>query len=348
MGRYLRQHPGFFENLQKVHEKVFWLIRVVFPKKYLKYLKEYRLSNIASMIRNGKAESRICNEDFHNRLVVITGATSGIGKCTAAKYASHGANLLCINRNETKSRALSEEIQSDYGVTCEYKIADFSRLEDVHRVGRKLMEMDTPIDVLIHNAGLYNTTRKITGDGIEMIFAVDYLSSFILNYMLMDKLRSQNDVRILYVNSEAHRFAVLGLRLDDLNWTKRIYTGLRSYGSAKMAQLLSMIVFNDLLATSHVTINALHPGAVKSNSGRNNGPIYKWLKQHFLEKNLKSTEISADALYYLGVSKEVDGVSGKFFSLTTVEEPAPPALDRQTANELWEISLELGELRGKE
>lgn len=129
------------------------------------------------------------------------------------------------------------------------------------------------------------------------------------------------------------------MRLDDLNWEKRRYSGLKSYGSAKAAQLLSMIVFNDLFRNTGVTINTVHPSAVKTDTGRDNGPVYRWFKQKYLDKRLRSPEISAEALYYLGVSKEVEAVSGKFFSLTTEEIPAPPVLDREVALELWDLSL---------
>jgi retinol dehydrogenase-13 len=115
---------------------------------------------------------------------------------------------------------------------------------------------------------------------------------------------------------------------------------------AKLAQLLSMIVFDEYFQKTGVTINAMHPGAVKTDTGQENGPVYRWFKRNFIDKSLKSPEISAEALYYLGVSKEIETVSGKFFNLTTLEEPAPPALDKELAFELWEKSLELGRLHG--
>ena len=175
---------------------------------------------------------------------------------------------------------------------------------------------------------------------------IQHLASFILNLILMDKLKAQASARIILVNSEGHRFAAWGLRLDDLNWEKRRYSGLKSYGSAKLAQLLSMMVFNEHFQNTGISINAMHPGAVKTDTGQENGPVYRWFKKNFLDKSLRSPEISAEALYYLGVSKEIEAVSGKFFNLTTEEEPAPPALDKKAAYELWEKSLELGGLKG--
>ena len=312
-----------------------------------RYFKEYNWSNIAAMIRNSKAMPNTCKEDFHGHKVIITGSTSGIGYFTARRYASGGANLLCVNRNEEKSEAVCKEIQADFAVACDYKIADLSRMEDVHRIGQELVKLDDPIDVLIHNAGIYLTKKELTVDGFETVFFVNYLSSFILNYLLMNKLKSQDSARILLVNSEGYRFAAWGLKLDDLNWEKRHYTGLRSYGSAKLAQLLSMMVFDEFFKHSGVTINAVHPGAVKTHSGQENGPVYKWFRQKVIDKNVSSPEISAEALYFLGVSKKLEGHSGKFFNLTTEEEPAPPALDKEAAKELWEMSLRLGGFHGK-
>jgi len=308
---------------------------------FRKYFGEYRWSNIFAMIKNGRSEPDICHEEFKNKLVVITGATSGIGYHTARKYAAHGANLLCINRNPQKSEALKNEIEREFGVTCDYKIADLSKLTDIFQVSQELSGLTQPIDVLIHNAGIYLTKRAVTPDGLEMVFVVHYLSSFIMNYVLKEKLRAQPKARIIMVGSEAHRFAAWGLKLDDLNWEKRRYSGLKSYGSAKMAQLLSMIVFNDYFRNTGVTINTMHPGAVKTDTGQENGPVYKWFKRNFLDRSLKSPEISAEALYYLGVSKELETVSGKFFSLTTPEEPAPPALDREAACELWDVTIKM-------
>jgi NAD(P)-dependent dehydrogenase (short-subunit alcohol dehydrogenase family) len=316
-------------------------------KKKSQYIKEYNVPDILAMIRNNRLDPKVCSEDLSNRLVVISGATSGIGYFTARKYASHGANLLCINRNLLKSEALKSEIESEYGVKCDYKIADLSDLQEVHLLAEELRSIITPIDILIHNAGVYLTRRELTSDGIEKVFMVQYLSSFIINYILLDKLKSQNRARIIMVNSEGHRFAAWGLRFNDLDWTKRRYSGLKSYGSAKLAQLLSMIVFEELFKDSGVTINSMHPGAVKTETGQENGRLYRWFKKNFIDKTLRSSDISAEAIYYLGASEEIAGVSGKFFNLTKEEVPAPPALDRGAAYELWKISIKYAGLQDK-
>ncbi len=314
-------------------------------KKFAKYFKEYQWSNISAMIRNSRLDPKICRDDFKSRLVVITGATSGIGYLTARKYASHGADLLCINRNLEKSEALKHEIESEFAVRCDYKISDLSNLKDTERVAGELSRLERSIDVLIHNAGIYLTRRELTAEGFDKVFVVHHLSSFMINVLLSEKLKSQGKARIILVNSEGHRFAAWGLRTDDLNWEKRRYSGLKSYGSAKLAQLLSMLVLADYYQPSGVTINAMHPGAVRSDTGRENGAVYRWVKKNLFDKTLRPTEISAEAIYYLGASDDMEGVNGKFFNLTTEEDPAPPAIDKEAAYEIWAKSIEMTGVR---
>ncbi len=312
--------------------------------KFRKYFKEYRVSNVMAMIKNNARKPLICSDDCSGKLVVITGATSGIGHAAARKFASKGAGLICVNRDKERSEILKHEIESEFKVSCDYIHADLSVMADTHEAARKLLEIERPIDIIIHNAGVYLTKRQITADGIERVFMVNYLSSFIINHILKDKIRSQEKCRIIMVNSEGHRFAAWGMRFDDLDWSKRHYSGLKSYGAAKLAELLAMIKFDEHFRGSGATINAMHPGAVKSSTGQDNGPLYKWLKKNFLDRSLNPVSIAAEALYYLGVSADAETISGKYFNLTTLEEPAPPALDEENADILWNISLRMGKL----
>lgn len=320
---------------------------MIVKRGFRTYFNSYRASDMLAMMRNNKSEPLQCSSDLQGQLVVITGATSGIGLETAREYARHGAKLLCINRNAEKSRALCDELRTAFGIECSDMVADLSRLRDMHRVGRDLAGLSEPIHVLIHNAGTYLTRRVETEDGLETVFAVNHLSSFVITYLLREKLLSQQGGRVIVVSSEAHRFAPWGLQLDDLNWTHRRYSGLGSYGSAKLAQLLAMVRFNELFEGSAVTINAVHPGAVRTESGKDNGAFYKWFKTRIIERNFRSARISADALYYAGVADALSTTSGKFFNLTTMENPAPPALDREAAADLWTTSLKLSGLEAE-
>ena len=109
-----------------------------------------------------------------------------------------------------------------------------------------------------------------------------------------------------------------------------------------MAQLLSMIKLNEYFSGTRVTVNAMHPGNIKTNSGQNNSKIYKYFKRIIVDRTARDAEIAANALYYLGVSPKMDNTSSKFFNLTTEEVPAPPALDKEEAERLWDLSLAIG------
>ncbi len=310
-----------------------------------KYWGQYRWANVWAMIKNSSYPPERHTGDCRGKLVVITGATSGIGYHTARKYAAMGATLLTINRNAQKSEALCRSLEQEFGITCTYLLADLSRLADAHRVGHTLAALDTPIDVLIHNAGIYLSHKELSADGIELTFAVNYLSAFVINMLLLNKLKAEQRARVILVSSEGYRFAVWGLRLDDLNWERRRYTGLGAYGASKTAQLLTMPLFHERLYPSGVTINAMHPGMVVTNTGSDNGPLYKWFKRNILNRLSQTADISAEALYYLGLSPTLAGVSARFFNLTREEELAPPARDREVAEALWDISLKMGGLQ---
>ncbi len=312
--------------------------------RFKKYFKEYKISNVTTMIKNNSKKPKSCQDIYQDKLVVITGATSGIGYATAKKFASMGAHLICVNRDKERSELLKNEIEEKYHVQCDYILADFSVMEETFNVAFELLKIERNIDVIIHNAGVHLTKRQLTEAGIEKVFMVNYLSSFIINYLLKEKLKKQGKCRIILVNSEGHRFAPWGMRFDDLDWSKRRYTGLKSYGAAKLAQLLSMKKFDDYFIGTGVTINAMHPGAVESSTGKENGRFYKLFKQKVLDRALKPVSFASEALYYLSVSKDLENVSGKFFNLTTLEEPAPPALDKDIAERLWHISLNLANL----
>ncbi|MEJ5183620.1 MAG: SDR family NAD(P)-dependent oxidoreductase [Rectinemataceae bacterium] len=312
--------------------------------KIRQYWAQYRWSNVWEMLKNNRLSPKTCNEDCKGKLVVISGATSGIGYHAARRFAAGGADILAINRNREKSDALCHEIHQEFGVACDAIIADLSVLNEIRNAADRLLHLDRPIDVLIHNAGVYLKKKTLTPDGLETTFVVHYLSSFIMNYMLLERLRCEQRARILYVSSEGYRFAVWGIDLENLQFEHGGYSGLRAYGSAKTAQLLAMHSFAQLLEGSGVTINAMHPGMVATNTGRENHAFYRWYKKNILDRYSQSPAVSAEALYYLGVSPDLHGITDAFFNLTTREELTPPALDMEMAQELWHKSIVIAEL----
>lgn len=307
----------------------------------LRYLTQYRVRDMIELIANDKKESLSCSASLKGKTVVLSGATSGIGLETALLLAEKGASLICLNRDPEKSEKLEKECRERFDCDIQTILVDFSSLQQVNRCAEELMEMNKLIDIIIHNSGVFHTKKRLSEDNIEMVFQVNHLSSFMLNYLLKDKLKTENRARILYVNSEGHRFALAGVHVDDLHWRRHFYTGLKSYGAAKTAQLLTMLKFNEYFSDSSVTINAMHPGNVKSNMGNNNGRVYRMMKRILVLPSAKESAISARALYYLAASSDINDVSGKYFNLTTEERPAPHARDYSSIDNVWNKSLEL-------
>lgn len=290
-------------------------------------------------IENRKAVQKTTTASLAGKVCLVSGSTSGVGLAAVRRLAQGGAHIVMICRNPAKAEAIREEIQAQYPVAVDIVRADFSLLDNVRLAAERLVNTYPRIDVLINSVGLYTTTRTTTPAGFEAVFCVNHLATFLLTYLLLDKMMQNAPARIIQVNSEGHRFG--GLDLHDLNWEHRPYMGLRGYGASKVAQLLTTWEFADRLAGSGVTINAMHPGDVKSNIGMNNGPLYRWYKEHIISRSLKDAAISGEALYYLAADPDLAEVNGRFFHLTIEEKPAPHALDRVKGRQVWEASLRL-------
>jgi NAD(P)-dependent dehydrogenase (short-subunit alcohol dehydrogenase family) len=271
--------------------------------------------------------------DMTGRVCVITGATSGVGLAAARSLASHGARLVLVCRNAAKAAEVAGELQRTWHTETETIIADFADLEQVRLAASTLLEQQTRIDVLINSAGMHATRRSETKAGFETVFCVNHLASFLFTVLLLERLRASAPARIIQVNSEGHRFG--GLDPDDLAWRKRHYTGLRSYGASKIAQLLTVWELSDRLQGTGVTINAMHPGEVKTNIGSNNGWLYRTYTRYITGLFLRDPAISGTAIGYLASAPELSETSGRFFHLTVEEKPATHALDRELGRRIW-------------
>ncbi len=290
-------------------------------------------------MQNSKLPYKTSNQSMKGKTCVITGTTSGIGLKTLKQLAKGGANLVMVCRNEEKALKVKEETLEKYDVSIDIVIADFSSLVQVRRAAETILEKYPKIDVLINNIGMHSTTKQHTEDGFEMVFIVNHLSSFLFTKLLLPRLKESGKARIIQVNSEGHRFN--GLDTSDIDWKKRIYTGLRGYGASKSAQLLTVRELADSLKDTQVTINALHPGEVRTNIGNNNGAFYRWTSKHIVHKIFKDPIRSAESIYYLAADPEVEGMSGKFFHLTTEETPAKHILDSTYQKEVYNLSMDL-------
>ena len=298
-----------------------------------------KLPEELQFIANARMVQKTTDARMDGRVCVLTGATSGVGYHAARHLARGGAHLILVCRNIEKAAKVQEELERDYKSQVDILQADFSRLEDVRKAASVILETYPRLDVLINNAGLHNTRRKLTEGGIEAVFCVNHLASFLFTRVLLDRLTESAPSRIIQVNSQGHRFG--GLDLEDINWERRLYRGLQGYGASKVAQLLTVWEFADQLKGSGVTINAMHPGEVRSNIGMNNGWLYKLHKRLMIFPYLKDPEISGSAIYYLAAAPEMAGVSGRFFNLTVDEKPAPHALDRELGKRVWKLSESL-------
>ena len=301
-----------------------------------------KLPEELQFIENARLPQKTTTARMDGKVCVITGATSGVGYQAAKRLAQGGADIVMVCRNAQKAAAVREELTHQYSVKIDIIQADFSRLADVHAAAEAISNQYPKIDVLINNAGVHYTHRTLNEDGIEMVFAVNHLASFLFTRLLLEKMINNAPARIIQVSSQGHRFG--GLDIDDLNWERRRYKGLKSYGASKTAQLLTVWEFADRLQGSGVTINAVHPGEVKTNIGMNNELAYRLYKRVFISWMLKDSAISGEALYYHAAAPEMAEVSGRFFNLTIDEKPAAHALDRELGKKVWAMSETLSGL----
>jgi len=298
-----------------------------------------RLPEELQFIANARKPQRTTDARLDGQTCVITGATSGVGLSAAWRLARGGAHLVLVSRNNDKAIGVQRQLESAFATEVSIVLADLAELADVRRAAEEILARHDRIDLLINSAGVFHTRRALTSAGLETVFCVNHLAPFLLTRLLLDRMVASAPARIIQVNSQGHRFG--GLDLDDLDWDRRRYRGLQGYGAAKTAQLLTVWGLADRLAGTGVTINAIHPGAVRSSIGMNNGLLYRIYKRGFLWWFLKDATISGDAIYYLAAAPEMAGISGRYYNLTIEEKPAAHALDRALDKRVWNVSEDL-------
>ncbi|NMC30541.1 MAG: SDR family NAD(P)-dependent oxidoreductase [Pelolinea sp.] len=290
-------------------------------------------------IQNARLPQKTTSARLDGQICIITGATSGVGYHAARRLAQAGAQLILVCRNPQKASAVKMELEQETHARVEIVLADFSRMNEVRQAATTILDKYSHLDVLINNAGVHMLRRTLTEDGFETVFAVNHLASFLFTRLLLDRLLASAPARVIQVNSQGHRFG--GLNLNDLTWKKRPYLGLLGYGASKTAQLFTVWEFAAALQGSGVTINAMHPGSVRTNIGMNNWLPYRLYNRFILRHFLKDPIISGEAIYYLAAAPEMKDVSGKFFNLTIEEVPAPHTWNRERGKQVWQISEQL-------
>lgn len=298
-----------------------------------------RLPEELQFIANARMPQKTTEARLDGRVCVLTGATSGVGHAAAHRLARGGAKLVLVCRNLDKCIHVQQKLKDQYQADVDFIQADFASFNQVHAAATAILETYPRIDILINNAGVHYTHRSLTDEGIETVFNVNHLSSFLFTRLLLPRILANSPARILQINSQGHRFG--GLDLNDLNWNRRRYRGLQGYGASKVAQLMTVWELAERLEGSGVTINAMHPGAVRTNIGMNNGFLYRLYQRFLIWPIVKDPSISGEAIYYLVAAPEMAKVNGRFFNLTIDEKPAAHALDRSLGKQIWQISEQL-------
>ncbi len=275
---------------------------------------------------------------MENRVFLVTGANSGIGKATALGLARLGGTVVMACRNATRGETARQDIVRDSGNSRVYlEIADLASEDSTRSLAQEFKKKYPRLDVLINNAGVYTSHREVTPDGLERQFEVNYLSGFLLTHLLLDLLTKSAPSRIVNVSSSAHVGGTI--HFDDLQGEQR-YGGFGAYGQSKLAQVLFTRELAQRLEGTGVTVNACHPGVIRTNLGMGGASaVVRFVRMFF-----KGPEKGAETPIYLAVSPEVEGITGKYFARKHVREPSRAAQDPDVARRLFDVSAELAHL----
>ena len=272
------------------------------------------------------------------RVCVVTGASSGIGRATAGALRRMGATLALVCRDRGRGEEALAGLRAERGeAAVALFLADLSSQADIRRLAAELCERYPAIHVLVNNAGVVNLRRSTTVDGIEAVFAVNHLAYFLLTHLLLDRLRGSAPARIVNVASDAHRFGTLDL--DDLDHARR-YRAMRVYGASKLANILFTYELARRLDGTGVTANCLHPGAVATRLGQNNGRLATAITR-LLRPFFRTPEQGAATAIYLASSPAVEGLSGKYFVDCREARSSRTTYDTELARRLWDASARL-------
>ena len=282
--------------------------------------------------------------NMQNKLCIVTGANSGIGKATATELANQGAYVVMICRDEKRGLNAKEGIIEQTGNTgVELMLADFSYQYEIREVAEQIGNKFEQVDVLVNNAGTIFHSREETLEGIEKTFAVNHLGPFLLTNLLLPHLKNAPHARIVNVASEAHRVGVPVFNLNNLQ-LQEDFGGLKAYGLSKLCNIMFTYELAKKLEGSNVKTNALHPGVVSTNLA---SEASWWMKLLYMigRPFMRSSKKGARTSIYLATSDEVSQITGKYFKNQRQTKPASIAYDDELTAGLWKISEELTGLK---
>jgi NAD(P)-dependent dehydrogenase (short-subunit alcohol dehydrogenase family) len=273
--------------------------------------------------------------DMTGKLCIATGANAGIGRETAIGLAKLGARVVMVCRDPGRGEKALREIKHESGSDrVELMICDLSSQKSIRRFADEFSRRYDRLDVLVNNAGVFLRQRSLTENGIESTFAVNHLGYFLVTRLLLDLLKKSAPSRIINVASTAHKYG----KIDVNAWpTGRDYSAFAAYANSKLANVLFTYELARRLEGTGVTANCLHPGAVASN-------LFRGLPG-FLEALIRLVTISpergARTSIYLASSREVEGITGKYFARRRPVKSSEASYDLEAARRLWEVSEEL-------
>jgi retinol dehydrogenase 14 len=281
-------------------------------------------------------------DNMGEKVCLITGATSGIGRATAMGLANLGASVVMVGRDRGRGQAVMAEIkEGSANDSVGLMLADLSSQEEIRRLAYEFEEAYPRLDVLINNAGLFRSERITTADGLETTFAVNHLAYFLLTNLLLHSLEASAPSRIVIVSSGDHRNGTINF--DDLQGEEG-YKGARAYSQSKLANVLFTYELARRLEGTGVAVNCLHPGAgVRTNFGSGVAGIFGFTVRA-LRPLMISPEKGAETSVYLASSPEVEGLSGRYFVKKAEARSSDMSHDERIARRLREVSAELTSL----
>jgi NAD(P)-dependent dehydrogenase (short-subunit alcohol dehydrogenase family) len=272
---------------------------------------------------------------------LITGATSGIGKATASALAEAGCSLVLTGRNAKKGTKIINSLTSKFkNQQFEFIAADLSSIKEVNQLTQTIKFKYSTIDILINNAGArFNDFHK-SEDGVELTFAINHLGHFLLTLSLLDLIKKSPSGRIINISSSAHGSSKTDF--TEIN-NPNHYDRKKAYSDSKLANLLFTYELADRLKNTGITVNAVNPGGVLTNLGKNNG-YFAWFKHiiyHLLKRELQFPSRAAKDIFYLADSDQVSGITGKYFNKRKETKSSPRSYNKEIPVRLWELSSRL-------
>lgn len=279
-------------------------------------------------------------DSMRNRVCLVTGATNGIGYETALGLARRGARVAIVGRDPEKTQASAERIREAVpGAVVGPHIADLSAQAEIRRLAASLRATYPRLDVLVNNAGAIFDRRELTVDGIERTWALDHLGYVLLTLELLDTLKASAAAgakpRIVNVASAAHYRGHIDF--SDIEGARR-YGAMRAYAQAKLGNVLFTYALARRVKADGITVNALHPGVVKTGFAKNTGGAFGavWsLMRPFLIRPDKGAATSL----HVATAPELDGVTGRYFSHSRPKTSSAESRDESVQERVWALSL---------